>query len=106
MSTTTESVSSLKESNASAKEAPTTKRAAKAAHNAIDETAARAEPLEKQIRERADAASDKLEASQEAAAEQLNQSLAKVESFVRGRPIAAAGIAFAAGVLATTLLRR
>jgi ElaB/YqjD/DUF883 family membrane-anchored ribosome-binding protein len=48
----------------------------------------------------------KLEESQEAATAQVDKSLAKLETFVKGRPIAAAGIAFAAGVLATAWLRR
>ena len=44
--------------------------------------------------------------SQQVAGEQLERSLAQLESFVKERPLAATGIAFAAGVLATALLRR
>jgi ElaB/YqjD/DUF883 family membrane-anchored ribosome-binding protein len=84
----------------------TTSRAAKAAHNVIDETAAKAEPVELQIREKAAVAGEKAEATQEKAREQLDQSLAKAERFVKEKPLASAGIAFAAGIVVSALLRR
>lgn len=83
-----------------------TQRIASSAHDTIDSTAVKAEKLEVQLRAGAANAGSKLDASQEAATEQVEKSLAKLETFVKGRPIAAAGIAFAAGVLATALLRR
>jgi ElaB/YqjD/DUF883 family membrane-anchored ribosome-binding protein len=79
---------------------------ASSAHNTIDSAAAKAEELEVQLRAGVVKAGSKMEQSQEAATAQAEKSLAKLESFVKGRPIAAAGIAFAAGVLATALLRR
>ena len=83
-----------------------TQRVASSAHDTIDSAAAKAEELEGQLRSGASKAGTKLDASADAATEQAEKSLAQLESFVRGRPIAAAGIAFAAGVLATSLLRR
>lgn len=38
--------------------------------------------------------------------EQLESSLARAEQFVREKPVTAAGIAFAAGILASSLIRR
>jgi ElaB/YqjD/DUF883 family membrane-anchored ribosome-binding protein len=84
----------------------TTSRAAKAAHNVIDETAAKAEPVELQIREKAAVAGEKAEATQEKAREQLDHSLAKAERIVKEKPLASAGIAFAAGIVVSALLRR
>lgn len=83
-----------------------TQRVASSAHDTIDSAAAKAEELEGQLRSGASKAGTKLDASAEAATEQVEKSLAGLESFVKNRPIAAAGIAFAAGVLATSLLRR
>lgn len=83
-----------------------TQRIASSAHETIDDAAVKAEQLEGHLRAGAAKAGTKLEASQEAATAQVEKSLAKLESFVKSRPIAAAGIAFAAGVLATALLRR
>lgn len=84
----------------------TTSRAAKAAHEVIDDTAAKTEPVELQIREKAASAGDKVEETQEKAREQLDESLAKAESFVKDKPFTSAGIAFAAGIVVSTLLRR
>jgi len=84
----------------------TTSRAAQAAHEVIDDTAAKAEPVELQLREKAANAGEKVEATHEKAREQLDQSLAKAESFVKEKPLASAGIAFAAGLLVSALLRR
>jgi ElaB/YqjD/DUF883 family membrane-anchored ribosome-binding protein len=83
-----------------------TQRVASSAHETIDSAAVKAEELEVHLRAGVIKAGTKLDASQEAATAQVEKSLAKLETFVRGRPIAAAGIAFAAGVLATALLRR
>lgn len=84
----------------------TTSRAAETAHNVIDETAAKAEPVELQFREKATEAGQKIEATQEKAGEQLEQSIAKAEKFAKEKPIASAGIAFAAGMVVSALLRR
>ena len=99
MSVSSDSVSALKETS-------TSQRVAEAAHEAVEEAAAKAEKVERQLRDHAAQAGEKLEASQEVAMEQMERSIERIESFVKSRPIAAAGIAFAAGVMATALLRR
>ena len=76
--------------------APVTNRLASAAHDAIDEAAGKAGPLETQFRTKAVVG----------ATDQVEHSLEKLQTFVREKPIAAAGIAFAAGVVATVWMRR
>ncbi|HEX5787267.1 MAG TPA: hypothetical protein VFY03_03745 [Woeseiaceae bacterium] len=86
--------------------ASTTSRVAEKAHRAIDESASRAENLERKVRDKAGEAQDKLAASRQRASLKVDESLGEVEAFVRERPLAATGIAFAAGVLVAALLRR
>lgn len=86
--------------------ATTSRRVADSAHDLIDDTAEKAENVELRLREKAAVAGDKLEATKDTASEQVEQSLARVESFVNEKPLTAAGIAFAAGVVATSILRR
>jgi ElaB/YqjD/DUF883 family membrane-anchored ribosome-binding protein len=95
-------------SNRAADQSPesTTERVAKAAHAVVDEAAAKAKVVEEEIRDRAEQAGEALEETQQVASEQAEQYLKKAESFVSERPMFAAGIAFAAGVLATAMLRR
>ena len=83
-----------------------THRAASAAHHVIDEAAEKAEPVERRVREQAAKAGEKIEARQEAAIEQLERSVERLESFIKHRPVAATGIAFAVGALAAIVLRR
>lgn len=84
----------------------TTSKVAEKAHRAIDESASRAENLERKMRDKAGQAQDKLAASRERATARMDESLGEVEAFVRERPLAATGIAFAAGVFLAALLRR
>ena len=84
----------------------TTRKVASVAHEAIEGAADKAEPVEQKLRDGAHKAGEQLEASQAAAAEQVQQSVKSVERFVKEKPLAATGIAFASGVLAALILRR
>ncbi len=84
----------------------TTQKVANVAHDAIDGAAKKAEPVEQQLREQATKASEQMGATQAAAMQQVEDSMKKVENFVRERPVAATGLAFAAGALAAIILRR
>jgi ElaB/YqjD/DUF883 family membrane-anchored ribosome-binding protein len=86
--------------------APATHKVASAAHDAIDSAAKKAEPVEQQLRDQASKAGEQMEATQAAAVKQVEDSMQKIEKFVRERPVAATGLAFAAGALATIILRR
>lgn len=83
-----------------------THRATTFAHKAIDGAAEKAEPVEHRLREQVSKAGEKLDETQAAATEEVKESLKKAETFVRERPVAATGIAFAAGVLTAIILRR
>lgn len=83
-----------------------TKKAASMAHDAIDHAAEKAEPVEQKIREQAHRAQEKIGTTQAEASEQIHQQVEKVEAFIKQRPVAATGIAFAAGILAAIILRR
>jgi ElaB/YqjD/DUF883 family membrane-anchored ribosome-binding protein len=87
------------------RDAPATEKARERAHETIDSAAARAAQVERRIREETAGVQETLREKQAAAAEQVDHSLERVESFIRARPMIAAGIAFAAGVLASRLLR-
>lgn len=87
-------------------DATTTRRVAESAHELIDDTAEKAENVERRLRSKAADAGEKLDATKESANEQVERSLARIESFVQTKPLTAAGIAFAAGVVATSILRR
>jgi ElaB/YqjD/DUF883 family membrane-anchored ribosome-binding protein len=105
MNTKAESMSGIGE-NATSMSGSTTHKAAKAAHELIDETAAKAESVEQRLRQRANDAGEKFGESQEAVAKQVSKSVDQVEAFVKERPVAAAGIAFAAGIVVAALFRR
>lgn len=84
----------------------TTQKVAGVVHEAIDGAAKKAEPVEHQLREQATKASEHMGEAQAAAKQQVEQTMKTIESFVRERPVAATGLAFAAGALAAILLRR
>lgn len=106
MSTNSEAMTEMTAKAKQKGDSSTTQKVAEAAHSVIDDTAAKAQSVEKQIRERAAQAGEKVEASQQAASRKIESTVAKAEAFAKEQPIAAAGIAFAAGVLAISLLRR
>jgi len=87
-------------------EAPTTHKMASVAHDAIEDAARKVEPIEQQLREQAHKAGEQMEATQAAAMKQVEQSMKKVETFVREQPVAATGLAFAAGAVFALILRR
>jgi ElaB/YqjD/DUF883 family membrane-anchored ribosome-binding protein len=84
---------------------PTTEKARERAHGVVDSAAARAEPLERRVRAEAASAQERLRETKDAAAERVEDSLTRLEAFIKERPMTAAGIAFAAGILASRLMR-
>lgn len=101
--TTTQSNPDLR--NVAKNEAPTTEKARARAHDAVDGAADRAGEVERKVRDEAAEAQVKLREKKAAATEQFEDSLSRLESFIQQRPMTAAGIAFAAGVLASRLMR-
>lgn len=84
----------------------TTDRIATAAHDAVDRFAVHANKRESQIREAAQTAGEQAEVKREQATEQFNDVITRVEAYVREKPLASAGIAFMAGIVANAILRR
>jgi ElaB/YqjD/DUF883 family membrane-anchored ribosome-binding protein len=85
---------------------PISRKARQFAHEAIDSASTRAEDVERKLRSEARRMADRVERGEERTRHQIDETLTSMESFIRERPMAAAGMAFAAGMLAAILLRR
>ena len=83
-----------------------TRAAAEKAHETVDRLASRAAVAETSVREVASASGEKLVEQKEQAQAKLDGALGDVNDFVRKNPLASTGIAFAAGALLTTMLRK
>lgn len=83
-----------------------TEQVANKAHDVIDRAAAHAQGAESRAREVAAVSKQKVGAAQVQAREQLDQSINYLAEFMRERPMAAAGMIFAAGACFALLLRR
>ncbi len=85
---------------------PVTRKARQFAHEAVDSASAKAEDVERRLRSEARRMADKVERGEERTRHQIDETLTSMEEFIRERPMAAAGMAFAAGMLAAMILRR
>jgi ElaB/YqjD/DUF883 family membrane-anchored ribosome-binding protein len=84
----------------------TTDRVAATAHETVDSIAERAQRAEREVRGAAARTAEQARDFQEQAAERAEQTIRRAGSYVENNPLAFVGIAFAAGVLLSTLLRR
>jgi ElaB/YqjD/DUF883 family membrane-anchored ribosome-binding protein len=84
----------------------TTERFAAKAHETVDTLAERAQRAEREMRGAATRTAEQARELHEQAAERAEQTLRRAGSYVENNPLAFAGIAFAAGVLLSSLLRR
>jgi ElaB/YqjD/DUF883 family membrane-anchored ribosome-binding protein len=100
---TTAQTSSKSNSNLNS---PTTDRASQAAHHAVDSMAERASAAEDTLRKTAASSRETIAHKQEELKQQLQSSYSKTRALAAENPLATAGIAFAAGMLITALLRR
>ncbi|MGP9800285.1 DUF883 domain-containing protein [Rheinheimera sp. NSM] len=85
---------------------PVTAKASEAAHHAVDAMAEKAATAEDTLRKTAASSQETLAHKQEEIKQQLQSTYSKSREFAAQNPLAAAGIAFAAGILVSTLLRR
>jgi ElaB/YqjD/DUF883 family membrane-anchored ribosome-binding protein len=85
---------------------PVTEKATQAAHQAVDAMAVKASAAEDTLRKTAASSQETLAHKQEEIKQQLQSSYSKTRELAAQNPLAAAGIAFAAGMLVTALLRR
>lgn len=85
---------------------PFTDKSVAAAHEAIDRLSERVARTEERLRTAASEGQEQWSDRQEQLRAQVDESVSGARSYVRENPLAAAGIAFAAGVLVANLLRR
>ncbi len=87
-------------------DAPLTEKATSAAHVAVDALSTKAATAESSVRKGASSSAEALSEKQLIAREKLSECTAKTRAFASENPLATAGIAFAAGMLITSLFRR
>jgi ElaB/YqjD/DUF883 family membrane-anchored ribosome-binding protein len=85
---------------------PTTAKASEVTHHAVDAVAVKAAAAEDTLRKTATHSQEALAHKQEEIKQQLQSSYSKTRELAAQHPLATAGIAFAAGVVLTALLRR
>ena len=88
------------------RQSATTQRLADKAHQTIDRAAEAAAAAEQTVRSTAAKAAEKLKSSQDLTGETLDEGLDVLRRYVEQNPLTAAGIAFAAGIVVSSLLRR
>lgn len=87
-------------------DSPLTEKASAAAHSAIDEVAERAARTESRLRSTATERKHDLMAKRDHLEGEFESAREKVENFARENPVATIGIAFAAGVLISSWLKK
>lgn len=85
---------------------PTTDRIAAMAHDTVDRVAESANYAEKEVRSAASRAAEHAREMQEQAVEAAGENVKKARSYIEENPLMSAGIAFAAGVVFSALIRR
>ncbi len=87
-------------------ETPITDKARAFAREAVESASSKAEDVERKLRSEARRAADTVDKGEARARHQLDETLTSMEHFIRERPMAGAGMAFVAGMLAAMILRR
>jgi ElaB/YqjD/DUF883 family membrane-anchored ribosome-binding protein len=95
-----------KASNQAANGGPTTDRMATAAHDTVDRVARAADRAEREVRRAATRATRRAKTTRTRAVQRADASVGSVRSYIEDNPVAATGIAFAAGLVLAGLLRR
>lgn len=89
-----------------ATEKSTTQKVAEMAHDVVDKAAAKAEPTEHKVRAKAEEAKVQAEVRAYEARDRGRELFDEVSEYVKEHPVSSAGIAFAAGMLFSSILRR
>jgi ElaB/YqjD/DUF883 family membrane-anchored ribosome-binding protein len=84
----------------------TSERVAKAVQEAIDKIAASADEIEGRIRQTAADAEQNVRARADHAHRVSEDAIANIQKYVHAHPVASLGMAFAAGVVFSAILRR
>lgn len=88
------------------KNSPTTEKASEAAHVAVDKVAEKAAVAETRLRQTVNSGAEQLQEKKEEAKQGTEDVIAQVRGYTQENPLAAAGIAFAAGLIVSRLLRQ
>jgi ElaB/YqjD/DUF883 family membrane-anchored ribosome-binding protein len=88
------------------KDTTTTDRFAAKAHETVDTIAERAQRAEREVRGAAERGAEQARQLREQYAETAEQGLRRAASYLESNPLAFVGIAFVAGVLLSTMIRR
>ena len=88
------------------KDTTTTERFAAKAHETVDTIAERAERAEREVRNAAERTAEQARQLHEQYADSAEQGLRRAASYLESNPLAFVGIAFVAGVLLSTMIRR
>jgi ElaB/YqjD/DUF883 family membrane-anchored ribosome-binding protein len=81
-------------------------RVAEHARESVDRTAERSREIEDELRRGAAEAADRLRESEERLEATFEEGLERIKAYVRKNPMASAGLAFVAGVVVSSLIRR
>lgn len=95
-----------KKAEAEPTNAPFTEKAQAAAHETIDKAAARASAAEERLREAAEHSSENIAGKKAALESEMTTAADQARKFIVENPLAAAGIAFTAGMLITSILSK
>jgi ElaB/YqjD/DUF883 family membrane-anchored ribosome-binding protein len=85
---------------------PATDQMASLAHDTVDRVAGAAATAENRVRGAAARTAEQARAMQEEARAAADEGVRKTRSYIEANPVLSAGIAFAAGVILSSLLRR
>jgi ElaB/YqjD/DUF883 family membrane-anchored ribosome-binding protein len=108
MATTTADtpLSDSKSTDKQSTETPIAETARKHAHNTVDKIADQASNAERNLRSAAENSTHNITETQQQLKEKFDTSVNKAKQLSKDHPLATVGIAFAAGVLISALLRR
>lgn len=87
-------------------ETPVTDKAHRLAEDALETAVDRAGSLERKMRVEGEKLGEQVNVGREEVTKRYDETLSEVEKYIRQKPVAAAGIAFAAGMFAALLIKR
>ena len=85
---------------------PVTDKAHRMAEEALETAVDKAGSLERKMRDESSKLGDQVQERREEVSQRFDETLSEVEKYIRKKPVAAAGIAFAAGMFAALLIKR
>lgn len=87
-------------------ETPVTDTGRRLAEDVLEKASEKAGSFERKVRDESAQLGEEVRERRREAGETMDATLADLENYIRERPVAAAGMAFAAGVLTALILRR